>query len=365
VAHDFNNILTAISGFAQFAVSSLGTDPDGARADLEQVLAAADRAATLTRQLLAFSRQQVLQPRVLDLNVVVNGLSAMLSRLIGEDVKLVARPAPQLSAIKADASQIEQVLVNLVVNARDAMPNGGTLVIETSDVVLDAEYAATREGVVPGPYVMLAVTDTGVGMDAATRARAFDPFFTTKEAGKGTGLGLSTVYGVVKQSGGHVDVYSEPGRGSTFKIYLPRTSERADSMVTPTATAAVTVRRRRTVLLVDDDALVLAAARRALERAGYEVRTAGTGRDALGIMERAATPIEILVTDLVMPEMGGRELARRVMAMRPSVCVLFTSGYTAEAMNQQAVLEPHDAFLGKPFTPDSLLRAVDALTEPA
>jgi signal transduction histidine kinase len=365
VAHDFNNVLTAMTGFAQFALSSIDTDPVGARADIEQVLSATNRAATLTRQLLAFSRQQVLQPRVIDLNTVVNGLSPMLARLIGEDVKLVARPAEKLSATKADPNQIEQVLTNLVVNARDAMPNGGTLIIETADAELDAAYAATHEGVIPGRYVMLAVTDTGVGMDAATRARVFDPFFTTKEPGKGTGLGLSTVYGIVKQSGGNVTVYSEPGRGTTFKVYLPRTDETAaDERATPISSAAVKPNGRLTVLLVDDDPAVAAAAKRALERVGYHVFATPNGREALGVLERHTGPIDILVTDLVMPEMGGRELARRVTASRPSVRVLYTSGYTAEAMNQQAVLEPHDAFLGKPFTPDSLLRAVDGLAAP-
>jgi signal transduction histidine kinase/CheY-like chemotaxis protein len=365
VAHDFNNVLTAITGFGQFALSSLADGPAEAREDLEQVLAAADRAASLTRQLLAFSRQQVLQPRVINLNAVVTGLSPMLARLIGEDVKLIAKPAPALSAVKADPNQIEQVLVNLAVNARDAMPAGGTLVIETADVELDAAYAATRDGVTPGRYVMLAVTDTGTGMDAATRARVFDPFFTTKAPGKGTGLGLSTVYGILKQSGGNVDLYSEPGRGSTFKVYLPRTDEGLDGHPTPVSSAVVTPRGQLTVLLVDDDAFVAATARRALERTGYRVLAAGNGRHALGVVEQHAGPIDVLVTDLVMPEMGGRELARSVVAARPTVRVLYTSGYTAEAMNQQAVLEPTDAFLGKPFTPDSLLRAVQALVEPA
>ena len=361
VAHDFNNMLTAMAGFAQFAMTSIESDPAGARADIEQVIAATNRAAALTRQLLAFSRQQVLQPRVIDLNAVVTGLTPLLSRLIGEDVKLMARPSSQPVVTKADPHQIEQVLVNLVINGRDAMPNGGTVLIETADVELDEAYAATRDGVVPGSYVMLAVTDTGSGMDAATRARVFDPFFTTKEAGKGTGLGLSTVYGIVKQSGGNVEVYSEPGRGSTFKVYLPRTEEPSvpdrPAPVAPSSQA----RRGLTVLLVDDDAAVSATGRRTFERAGYEVLAASNGHEALGIVERYDGSIDVLVTDLVMPEMGGRELARRVTSARPSIRVLYTSGYTAEAMNQQAVLLPDDAFLSKPFTPDSLLRAVDGI----
>jgi signal transduction histidine kinase/ActR/RegA family two-component response regulator len=364
VAHDFNNVLTAISGFGQFALSALDDGNAEVRDDIQQVLDAADRAASLTRQLLAFSRQQVLQPHVLNMNGVVNGLSRMLERLIGEDVRLVAKPAPKLSAVKADPSQLEQVLVNLVVNARDAMPNGGTLVIETANVELDTAYASTHEGVSAGPYVMLAVTDTGIGMDAATRGRAFDPFFTTKPSGKGTGLGLATVYGIVRQSGGSVDIYSEPGHGTTFKVYLPRCDERADRQRTPAPSAAVMPGSRRTVLLVDDDVFVATTARRTLERAGYHVLTASNGREALGVVEMHPGRLDLLVTDLVMPEMGGRELARRVVTRMPLLRVLYTSGYTAEAVNQQAVLDPRDAFLGKPFTPDALLHAVHAAIDP-
>src|SRR5687768_6928627 len=276
VAHDFNNVLTAITGFGQLALSTLPAEGEGAREDMEQVLAAADRAAALTRQLLAFSRQQVLQPHVLNMNAVVTSLSPMLARLIGEDVRLVARPAPKLSAVKADPSQLEQVLVNLVVNARDAMPSGGTLVIETANVELDATYARSHDGVTPGPHVMLAVTDTGTGMDVTTRARVFEPFFTTKEAGKGTGLGLATAYGIVRQSGGSIDVYSEPGQGSTFKVYLPRCEEVQEERRPVLASPVALPTGKPTVLLVDDDPHVAAAARRALERAGYKVLAANT-----------------------------------------------------------------------------------------
>ena len=358
VAHDFNNILTAISGFGEFALADLN-DPSGEdpRADLEQVLAAAQRGGALTRQLLAFSRQQVLQPLVLDLNAVVTTLSPMLARLIGTHVRLQMSPAPRLGAVKADPNQMEQVLVNLVVNARDAMPNGGTVTIETADVDLDETYASTHEGVRPGPYVMLAVTDSGIGMDAATRARAFDPFFTTKAPGKGTGLGLSTVYGIVKQSGGSVEVYSEPGRGTSVKVYLPRSEERA-SRLTPPRGLVGPPNVRATVLFVDDDPHVAVASRRALERAGYVVLAASNGREAMEIAAGHEGALDLLVTDLVMPEMGGRELARRLTEVRPNVGVLFTSGYTAEAMNQQAILEPSDAFLGKPYSPDGLLKRV-------
>ena len=364
VAHDFNNILTAISGFGEFALAELGPEAAGPRSDLEQVLAAASRAGALTRQLLAFSRQQVLQPRVLDLNEVVSGVSPMLARLIGEDVRLVSKANGRLGTVKADPNQLEQVLVNLVVNARDAMPAGGTVVIETANVELNAGYAIAHDGVMPGPHVMLAVTDTGVGMNAATRSRAFEPFFTTKDPSKGTGLGLATVYGIVKQSGGTIEVYSEPGRGSTFKVYLPRAADRREAMRTPPMNAVITPNGKATVLLVDDDPFVAATARRTLERTGYVVLVAANGREALDVAARHTDPLDLVITDLVMPEMGGRELARRLLAVRPSVQVLYTSGYTAEAMNRQAVLEPGDAFIGKPFTPDGLLRQVQAILRP-
>jgi signal transduction histidine kinase/ActR/RegA family two-component response regulator len=364
VAHDFNNILTAISGFGEFALSELGEGAEGARSDIEQVLAAANRAGALTRQLLAFSRQQVLQPRVLDLNEVVSGVSPMLARLIGEDIHLVSKANGRLGRVKADPNQLEQVLVNLVVNARDAMPGGGTVVIETANIELDDEYASARDGVTAGPHVMLAVTDTGVGMDAGTRSRVFEPFFTTKDPGKGTGLGLATVYGIVKQSGGTVEVYSEPARGTTFKVYLPRSADEQHVRHTPPMNAVVVPNGMATVLLVDDDPFVAATARRALERNGYAVLSAANGREAIEIAALHSDPLDLVITDLVMPEMGGRELARRLLAVRPGVRVLYTSGYTAEAINQQAVLEPTDAFLGKPFTPDGLLRQVQAILQP-
>ena len=365
VAHDFNNILTAISGFGEFALAELGPEAAGARSDIEQVLAAANRAGALTRQLLAFSRQQVLQPRVLDLNEVVSGVSPMLARVIGEDVNLVSKVNGRLGTVKADPNQLEQVLVNLVVNARDAMPHGGTVVIETANIELDADYASAHDGVTPGPHVMLAVTDTGVGMDVATRSRAFEPFFTTKEPGKGTGLGLATVYGIVKQSGGTVEVYSELARGTTFKVYLPRAVDQRESRPTPPTNAVVVPNGIATVLLVDDDPFVASTGRRALERVGYTVLSAANGREAIEVAAGHADKLDLVITDLVMPEMGGRELARHLLATRPAVRVLYTSGYTAEAMNQQAVLEPGDAFLGKPFTPDALLRQVQAILAPS
>ena len=361
VAHDFNNILTAISGFGQFVLTDLeARQAVGAKSDIEQVLAAAERGGALTRQLLAFSRQQVLQPRVLDLNAVVTSLGPMLARLIGTDIRMRTISSPQLSPVKADPNQMEQVLVNLVVNARDAMPLGGTVTIETSDVELDESYTDMHSGVAPGRYVMLAVTDNGVGMDAATRARVFDPFFTTKGAGKGTGLGLSTAYGIIKQSGGNVELYSEPGKGTSFKVYLPRCAERHDEVAAGRPPAAAPNGRAK-ILLVDDDPHVSAAARRALERAGYAVISASDGQEGLRIAIAEDGGLDLLITDLVMPEMGGRELARRVVDALPGIRVLYTSGYTAQAMNQQAILEPGDAFIGKPFTPDGLLRRVDEI----
>ena len=363
VAHDFNNILTAISGFGQFVLSDLDDgNEENARRDVDQVLAAAQRAGALTRQLLAFSRQQVLQPRVLDLNAVVAGLGPMLGRLIGTNIRLRTTAAVGLGAVKADPHQMEQVLVNLVVNARDAMPNGGSITIETADAELDAEYSAAHEGVLPGPYVMLAVSDSGIGMDAITQSQIFEPFFTTKGR-EGTGLGLSTVYGIVKQSGGSIEVYSELGKGTSFKIYLPRSAERVERD-TPVRVTAIVPNGRATVLLVDDDQPVSAAAQRALERAGYKVLAAANGKEALEVASRHSGTIDLLITDLVMPEIGGRQLARQLVALRPALVVLFTSGYTAEAMNQQAVLEDGDSFLGKPFTPDGLLRRVHEVLNP-
>ena len=361
VAHDFNNILTAISGFGQFALSDLADAAiEGPRADIEQVLAAAARGGALTRQLLAFSRQQVLQPRVLDLNAVVTSVGPMLARLIGTDVHVRTMSSLNLGPVKADPNQMEQVIVNLVVNARDAMPNGGTITIETADVELDATYAETHPGVVPGRYVLLAVTDNGSGMDAVTRARVFDPFFTTKGPGKGTGLGLATVYGIVKQSGGNVEVYSEPGQGSSFKVYLPCSAEPAPADVERREPVVAT--GLATILLVDDDDQVSATARRALERGGYTVIAAPGGSEALRLAAEDRA-IDLLVTDLVMPGMGGRELARRILETRPDIRILFMSGYTAQAMNQQAILDSSDAFLGKPFTPDALLARVAQLLQ--
>jgi CheY-like chemotaxis protein len=321
---------------------------------------AANRAASLRRQLLAFSRRQVLQPTVLDLNALTSNLEKMLRRLLREDIQLATRFDPQLALVNADAGQLEQVIVNLVVNARDAMPRGGQLSIETANVMLGPGYGATHAEAPPGAYVLLAITDTGIGMSKATQARIFEPFFTTKPAGQGTGLGLSTVYGIVKQSGGYVWVYSEVDRGTTFKIYLPAvateaTTARTEEESEPSPTMAAAPER---ILLVEDEPNVRRIARRILERSGYTVLEAANGHEALRVLERRREPIALVLTDLVMPEMGGRELARKVRVVSPMSRVVFMSGYTEDAVLRQSVMEPGSIFLDKPFTFDTLLRKV-------
>jgi signal transduction histidine kinase/ActR/RegA family two-component response regulator/HAMP domain-containing protein len=359
VAHDFNNILTAISNFTQFAIASL---PDGspARRDIEQVQEAAARATTLTRQLLAFSRQQVMLPRVIDVNSVVREIEPMMRRLIGADVELRTTLDDALWSVKADPGQLEQVLVNLVVNARDAMPNGGAITIATGRVILDEEYVRDgHPGASVGPHVLLAVSDTGSGMDADTRGRIFEPFFTTKGPGRGTGLGLSMVYGIVKQTGGSIWVYSEPGHGTTFKIYLPRHVGTAES-VPRYEVPSVGNAPPSTILLVEDDAQVRLVSRRTLERFGHTVIEARDGRHALDVLAvlPRETQIDLVVSDLVMPEIGGRELVSRLRADGRDTRVLFMSGYALDAVNRQLMLDPRDAFLEKPFTPDQLARRV-------
>jgi PAS domain S-box-containing protein len=362
IAHDFNNVLTAIRSYSEFLLEDLDVrDPH--RGDVEEINKAANRAAALTRQLLAFSRQQVLKPRALDLNATVGELAPMLGRLLGSDIRLETRLAPTLGVVLADPGQLEQVLVNLVVNARDAMPEGGALTVETGNVVLDAGDAHRDATLTPGPYVMLAVSDTGIGMDRETKSRVFDPFFTTKDVGKGTGLGLATVYGIVKQSGGYVWVYSEPGQGTTFKIYLPRVDVAADASTTEStsAPAADLAWSNATVLLVEDDPAVRSAARRALLRAGFLLIEASDGAEALTLCpEQGGPTIDLVVTDLVMPEMGGIELAAALRARRPGIRVLYMSGYTRDALRRQSVLEPGAVFLEKPFTPQALVNAVRA-----
>jgi len=356
VAHDFNNLLTVILGYGILLLKDLGPE-DPRRAPLEGIKQAADRAAALTQQLLAFSRRQVLAPRLLDLNAVVADMDKMLRRLIGEHIELSTVLAPDLGLVKADPGQIEQVIMNLVVNARDAMSSGGKLTIETADVELEEASGRRHTVGTPGPYVMLAVSDTGHGMDEETRARVFEPFFTTKEKGKGTGLGLAVVYGIVKQSGGSVWVYSEPGLGTTFKAYLPKveaTFEKPEAITTNKRAR----RGTETILLVEDEAAVRLLLRDILESNGYIVLEASRAAEALEASERHGGPIQLLLTDVVMPDISGRKLADRLKTLRPEAKVLYMSGYTDTAIVQHGLLEPGVAFLQKPFTPEALSRRV-------
>jgi PAS domain S-box-containing protein len=364
VAHDFNNLLTAILGSADLVLDSLQAGvPE--REEVEEIRKAALRAADLTRQLLAFSRQQVIAPTVLNPNAVVANMDKLLRRLLGEDVELRAVLASDLATVKADASQLEQVLLNLAVNARDAMPHGGKLTIETQNVELDHEYVRGHLSAQPGPYVMFAVSDTGVGMDAATQARIFEPFFTTKEKGKGTGLGLATVYGIVKQSGGWIWVYSEPGHGTTFKVYLPRVTEAA-APAAPSPAPPASVRGSETVLVVEDDEMIRKLVQKVLKANGYQVLVAASGGDAERVAGQHDGPIHLLMTDVVMPGLNGREVAQRLAAQRAGIRVLYLSGYTDDAIVHHGVLDPGVAFLQKPFTPAVLGRKVrEVLDSPA
>ncbi|HKX01612.1 MAG TPA: PAS domain S-box protein [Methylomirabilota bacterium] len=353
IAHDFNNLLTVIAGRAQMILSRIRPE-EAIHRDATLVRTTADRAAALTQQLLAFSRKQVLQPQVLNLNRVVTGMQPMLARLIGEDIELSVVPAEGLGRTKADPGQLEQVIVNLVVNARDAMPEGGRLTIETADVEIDAAYASRHFSVAAGPYVMLAVTDTGSGMDEPTRSRVFEPFFTTKGPGKGTGLGLATVYGIVKQSGGDIQLYSELGHGTSFKIYLPRVAEQVIDALDARPAITAMPRGEETVLLVEDEPEVRDLAREILEGSGYTVLQACDPQEAVLMAERHAGPIRLLLTDVIMPRQSGRALAERLRPLRPEMHVLYMSGYTNEAIVRHGVLEPDTMFIQKPFTPAAL-----------
>ena len=356
VAHDFNNLLSVIMTYTLLALETLAED-DALREDLSQIGEAAARASELTKQLLAFSRQQILEPRVLDLNETVGQIQRLLARLLGEDIELRVHPGGDLGRVVADPTQIEQIVMNLALNARDAMPRGGKLTIETANIELDGSYASAHVGVAPGRYVLLAVSDTGTGMSPATVARVFEPFFTTKEPGKGTGLGLATVFGIVQQSGGHVGVYSEEGRGSVFKVYLPRTDSPLDAPEEKSASGVMS--GSETILLVEDAAPVRAVASNVLRRSGYHVLEAADGSDALRVARGASeTKIDLLLTDVVMPKMSGRELAEELGPLRPEMKVLFASGYTDDAIVHHGVLEAGVAFLQKPFTPETLLRKV-------
>jgi two-component system cell cycle sensor histidine kinase/response regulator CckA len=356
IAHDFNNLLTIITGYTDLALSRPSV-PLELRTDIERVENAAGRAAALVRQLLAFSRKQVLQPRTLDLNAIVVNMDSLLRRLIDDNIEMVTHVQDDLGKVKADPAQIEQVIMNLVVNARDAMPNGGRLVLETTNLDLDAAYANEHVSVKPGRYVMLAVSDTGVGMDQHTLAHIFEPFYTTKESGRGTGLGLSTVYGIVKQSGGYIWVYSEPGKGSTFKVYLPRISEQVEESAPP-ITQLYDQRGTETILLVEDEEAVRDLIVTILSGRGYEVIVARHPAHAEEIASKFPREIHLLLTDVVMPGTSGRELAARIAARRPGIRVLYMSGYTENVITSGGMLEKGLAFLQKPFSPAVLSQKV-------
>jgi two-component system, cell cycle sensor histidine kinase and response regulator CckA len=357
VAHDFNNLLTVIHGYSELILTSLDEN-SRLRQDVQEIIHASERASSLTRQLLAFSRKQVLQPKVLDLNAHVFDMDKMLRRMIGENIELMTLLAKDLGRIKADPGQIEQVILNLAVNARDAMLNGGKLTIETANIELDENYARSHIGVTPGHYVMLSVSDTGVGIAREVKERIFEPFFTTKEKGKGTGLGLSTVFGIIQQSGGNIWVYSEPGLGTTFKIYLPRIEEDTESLK-PSAVSTKSLQGSETILLVEDEEIVRKLACTILQKNGYKVLEAPNGEEALRIVQgQNGNPIHLLVTDVVMPGMSGRQLADLLERLRPEMKILYISGYTDNAIVHHGVLEKGIDYIQKPFTIEGLARKV-------
>ncbi len=355
IAHDFNNLLNVITGYGEMLAERIPAgDPMSSKVD--QIRKAANRAASLTRQLLAFSRKQVIEPRVLDLNDLLAEIDKMLRRMIGEDIELTTLQGPSLGRIKADPGQIEQIVMNLVVNARDAMPQGGKLSLETGNVDLDQGYARRHAGARAGPYVALTVSDTGVGMDAETQSHIFEPFFTTKEMGKGTGLGLATVYGIVKQNGGYIEVQSSPNRGTTFRIYLPRVQERADA--SRTRETQDPPRGTETILVVEDETAVRQVVREALQGFGYTVLETGEPEDGLAICAAHPGPIHLLIADVVMPRMNGRLLAQQLTLKRPDMKVLYMSGYTDSAIVQHGILERGVFFLQKPFALTTLASKV-------
>ena len=358
VAHDFNNLLTVIIGNSELLLDLLGPI-DSRRNEVEEIRGAGHRAVTLTRQLLAFSRKQVLQLETLDLNRIVTDTTSILARLLGEDIQLVTHLDPSLSLVSVDRGQIEQVIVNLAVNARDAMPDGGKLSIETANVPIGNDYVEHRPSMSPGEYVLMAVADTGVGMDAETQQRIFEPFFTTKEKGKGTGLGLATVYGIVKQSGGFIWVYSEPGQGSIFKVYLPAVSEAA--LPSQSSSRLSAAGGSETILLVEDEPSLRTLARKVLESSGYRILEAATGEEALRFLEGIEEPAHLLLTDLVLPDMTGTTLSERILRRWPQTKVLYVSGYTESVIVHRGVLDPGKSFLQKPYSKEVLLNRIREL----
>lgn len=362
VAHDFNNLLTAIIGYGELMAYKL--EPENPlHKEIKEIKRAADRAAMLTRQLLAFGRRQIFQPKVLNLNDVLLEMDKMLRRLIGEEIELKTVLSPSLGWVRADQSQIEQVISNLVLNARDAMPSGGILTLETRNAELDENYTRNHLDAKAGTYVMMAVTDMGIGMNEEIKSHLFEPFFTTKDKTKTSGLGLSTAYGIVKQSGGHLSVYSEPGKGSTFKVYLPRVQAAVEGEEKAKAAVVRPPAGKETVLLVEDEEILRDLARNVLEINGYKVLSANNGVEALSLSEKHKDPIHILITDVVMPKMNGRELAEKLKVLRPGIKVLYMSGYTDDAVIQRGKLEPGTAFLPKPFTPSVFVAKVREIME--
>ena len=360
ISHDFNNMLTAINGYSELILRRLAAD-DPVRSHVEEILKAGERSAALTRQLLAFSRRQILLPKLLNINETIAETATMLERLIGEHITISTALNDSLWSVEADPGQLVQVLMNLAVNARDAMPDGGSIVFETDNVRLDEPYAIRHVGAAPGEYVMLAVSDTGTGIDEMTLKRIFEPFFTTKETGKGTGLGLSTVYGIIKQSGGNVWVYSEPGEGTTFKVYLPRVRTVAEA--NKDTESRQPGHGTETILLVEDEEIVRTLSREVLETYGYKVVEARNGVEALDLLASDDTHVDLLMTDIVMPQMGGRELARMAWDRRPGLRVLFASGYTDDAVMRHGIIDEGTNFIQKPFTADALTKKVRSLLD--
>jgi two-component system, cell cycle sensor histidine kinase and response regulator CckA len=357
VAHDFNNLLTIIKGYVELAMNRIAGQPE-LRGNVQQIADAAERAVTLVRQLLAFSRKQVLKPKVLDLNSIVLNMDKLVRRLMSETIEMKTRIDKKLGAVKADPGQIEQVILNLIVNARDAMPEGGKLLIETSNVEFDSVVAPDQAPIKSGAYVMVSVTDTGVGISADTLPHIFEPFYTTKESSRGTGLGLSTVYGIVKQSGGHIFVSSEPGRGTTFKVYLPRVEDPVPAPEKVELVEPGTGEGKETILLVEDEPAVRELARMVLSQQGYTVMEAQNSEDAVRLAGRYGPGIHLLLTDVVMPRMSGRDLAKQLTTRHPHLRVLFMSGYTHNVIAENGTLEEGLSFLQKPFTPRTLAQRV-------